>query len=122
MKLKDILFETKVFQNNFIKIQIIQDELKNIFMNRTPEIKFDSNGMYIALNQFELRTFESEKKSDKFTLEDAGYIDDIKGIKKYYVSFIDEIQNAEDEPKQENEPKESPPKKFEMPQLPAGYY
>ena len=45
MKLKDLLLEVRLFQNSFIKIDIVEAELNKIFSqsDKKPEIEFDKN-------------------------------------------------------------------------------
>lgn len=89
MKLKDLLFEVRIFQNNFIKVDMIKDELKMIFNNTdVPEISFDVDGMYIAMDNFKLREFDNYGGFKKFSISDAGLINHVKNIRKYYVEFI----------------------------------
>ena len=69
MKLKDLLFEVRIFQNNFIKVDMIKDELKMIFNNTdVPEISFDADGMYIAMDNFKLREFDNYGGFKKFSI------------------------------------------------------
>ncbi len=89
MKLKDLLFEVRIFQNNFIKVDMIKDELKMIFNNNDiPEISFDTDGMYIAMDNFKLREFDNYGGFKKFSISDAGLINHVKNIRKYYIEFI----------------------------------
>jgi len=92
MKLKDILNETRIFQNNFIKLDIIKNEFKRIFGENTPEIKFDNNGMFIKLDNLSYTEFNASD-IDNFSLSDAGIIDEHKNIKKFYIEFIKPLEN-----------------------------
>jgi hypothetical protein len=92
MKLKDLLNETRIYQNNFIKIAMVEDTLKTLFGETPPEIEFDTDGMFIQLDTFMFRNYENGTTDDqtneqKFYLTDAGFVDELKGIKKYYIEF-----------------------------------
>lgn len=87
MKLKDLLFETRIFQNNFVKVEMIQDELIVLFPENTPEVKFDDKGMYIAIDNFQYRELETKGGFKKFFLTDSGLVNEIKNITKYYIEF-----------------------------------
>jgi len=107
MKLRDLLNETRVFQNNFIKVDMVEDELKKIFKNeKTPKIKFDEDGMFITVDNFTYRHYFQENNFNTFSLIDAGLIDEIKNIKKYYVEFNkvkpeEEIEDGEESSNEE---------------------
>jgi len=95
MKLKDLL-ETKIYPNNFIKIDMVKNELERIFNSEAPEINFDDDGLYIKLDNFNLRELENNPMN-KFSITDAGFEnekDEVKGIKKYYIEYtkIDKFQ------------------------------
>lgn len=89
MKLEDLILEVRVFQNNFIKVDMVTDELKKIFKNeKVPQVKFDEDGMFILVDNFIYRNFLQEGVFNTFSLVDAGIVDEIKNIKKYYIEFI----------------------------------
>jgi len=96
MKLKDLL-ETKIYPNNFIKIDMVKNELERIFNSEAPEVKFDDDdGLYIKLDNFTLRELENNPMN-KFSITDAGFEnekDEVNGIKKYYIEYmkIDKFQ------------------------------
>jgi len=96
MKLKDLfkkenkLNEVNVFQNNYIKVQMIEDNLKKIFVDNVPPIKYDDTGMYIKLDNMLYREIENNPM-ETFQLTAAGFeneADQAKGLKKYYVEYI----------------------------------
>lgn len=87
MKLRELINEVNIFQNNFVKIEMVQDELKKVFGDEAPKIKFDEDGLYITMDNFLFREYENNPL-DSFTLTDAGMIDEVKNIKKYYVEYV----------------------------------
>ena len=65
MKVRDLILEARIYQNNFIKVDIIEDELKRIFSAESddppaaygvkeksiPKVNFDADGMYITMDK-----------------------------------------------------------------------
>lgn len=104
MKLKDLLYETRIFQNNFIKVDMVEDELKKIFKeDEVPKIEFDEDGMFITLDNFTYRHYNSIGGFDSFSLTDGGIVDEINNIKKYYIEF------TKQEDPSKNKTEEKPP-------------
>jgi len=103
MKLKDLLNEVTVHQNNFVKIDMVEKELEEIFGDEAPKIKFDEEGLYIRMDNFLMRDYESNPMNS-FTLTDSGFDndkDEVKNIRRYYVEYTkiekDETPPEEDE-------------------------
>jgi hypothetical protein len=86
MKIHDLIMEVRIFTNNFVKISMVEDELKVIF-DDTPTIQFDENGMFIILNTFQFREYEMKESFKNFFLSDAGIIDEIKNTSKFYIEY-----------------------------------
>lgn len=89
MKLRDLLNEIKIHQNNFVKIDMVENQLKNIFQEDMPKIQFDEDGLYIKLDNFQYREINNNPM-DTFTITDAGFEnekDEVKNIKKYYIEY-----------------------------------
>lgn len=89
MKLKDLINEVRIFQNNFIKIDTVKDKLKEFFGEENmPEIGFDDKGMFVKI-KMELTTREEEiiDSLDFFTLTDGIVVDEMKNIKKFYIEY-----------------------------------
>lgn len=107
MKLRE-LNEVKVFQNNFIKVGMVEDALKMLFPENTPSVKFDEAGLYIVLDSFDFRDYEN-KKMGSFTLTDAGIFDERKNIKKYYVEYFKSLNKDTTEPTSTTPTEETPP-------------
>ena len=84
MKLRELLFENRIFQNNFIKISMVEEELKRIFTDEKPQIKYDENGMFILMKN---SLYRNDRIFSKFSLSDGGIEDEKKNIKKYYIEF-----------------------------------
>lgn len=88
MKLRDLLVEARIFQNNFIKVGMVEEELKSVFgEEEMPKVEFDADGMFIKMDNFKMRDYETAGGLKKFSLSDAGLVDEIKNIKKYYIEF-----------------------------------
>lgn len=85
--LKQILNENRIFQNNFIKISMIEDELALIFPENTPIVKFDNSGAYILLDNFQIKEYD-QKPMSKFLLIPGELVDFQKQITKYYLEFF----------------------------------
>ena len=98
MKLKDLLYEARIFQNNFIKLDIVEDEFKRIFGENTPKIEFDNDGMFIKLDTFTYNEYESADTVPHISLSDAGVVDEIKNIKKFYIEYTKPTETPETEP------------------------
>lgn len=102
MKVRDLIVETRIFQNNFIKIGIVEEEIKQIFgEEEAPKIEFDEDGMFIKMDNFMYRNYETNGGLNKFSLTDVGIIDELKNIKKYYIEFtkateVDNKENTEE--------------------------
>jgi len=101
MKLKDLLNEVVVHQNNFIKIDMVEKELGLIFGEDAPKPAFDENGMYVKMDNFLYREIENNPMNS-FTLTDAGFEnekDEIKNTRKYYVEYtkVDKVGNTNTE-------------------------
>ncbi len=88
MKLKDLLFEVRIFQNNFVKVEMVTNELSSLFSEKVPKVEFDDNGLYITIDNFQYRELEMNGGFKKFTLTDAGLVNEVKNIKKYYLEYI----------------------------------
>lgn len=88
MKLKDLLFEVRIFQNNFVKIEMVENELSTLFSEKVPEVKFDDSGLYITIDNFQYRDMEMNGGFKKFSLTDAGLVNEVKNIKKYYIEYV----------------------------------
>ena len=90
MKLRDLITEARIFQNNFIRVGMVEEEFKRIFADKqvNPKIDFDTNGMFVILNNFAFADFENMKSNDQFTLVDGGVDDEIKNTRKFYIEFI----------------------------------
>jgi len=97
MTLKDVnnslLVEnmSNIFQNNLIKVQMVKDQLKQIFDDdNTPDIDFDENGLYIKITNFQARNLENISLKS-FVLQPMGFDSDddkILNIKKFYIQYI----------------------------------
>lgn len=113
MKLKELLLvtESRIFPNNFVRINIVEAEFKRIFGDgEAPKIKFDDSGMYVILDTFAKRMFDAAETDEKFTLSDAGLIDEIKNTNKFYIEFI-KAEDTEDQTETPagSETEETPP-------------
>ena len=90
MKLRDLIAEARIFQNNFIRVGMVEEEFSRIFSDSqvTPKIDFDTNGMFVVLNNFQFADFENMKSNDQFVLVDNGVDNEIKNTRKFYIEFI----------------------------------
>lgn len=94
MKLKDLINEVKIYQNNFIKIGMVENDLKTLFPENTPQVKFDTEGLYVVLDTFQFRDYEN-KRLTSFILTDAGLFDEMKNTKKYYVEYFKQVTKTD---------------------------
>jgi len=104
MKLKDLknlLNESRIFQNNFVKIDIVKKELALIFVDNFPKIEFDNDGLFIKIDDFTYSKYKLDEVFDKFSLSEGIMIDEIKNIKKYYIEFTTPIEPEETESTEE---------------------
>jgi len=104
MKLKDLLSEVKVQENNFVKVDMVKDELKQIFGEDAPKTMFDEDGLYIKLDNFQLRDLDNTPMST-FSITDTGFEndkDEAKAIKKYYIEYV-KTEKTEFPPEMEDE-------------------
>lgn len=107
MRLRDLILEVRVFQNNFIKVDLVEEELKKIFAQaeNIPKVNFDKDGMFITMDNFTLREYDNFYGDDeltKFTLTDAGVVDEKNNINKYYIEYT-VIPKEEEEEKEGDE-------------------
>lgn len=138
MKVRDLLLEVRLFQNSFIKLDIVETELKKVFSqsDTIPKIAFDKDGMFITIDNFALREYENYYAQSKlntpptdnpsdtppdttvkspeittdrpFTLSYAGVIDEIKNVRKYYIEYIKIPEIEDEEAPSEEEPAPAP--------------
>ena len=108
MKVSDLILEVRVFQNNFVRIGIIEKELEKLFdtsdeppeisgqPSNIPTVDFDKDGsgMYIIMNNATLRKFENLDGLNKFTLTDTGIVDEDNNT-KYYIEYIEPPEEEE---------------------------
>jgi len=96
MRLRNLLIEARVFQNNFIRVSMIEEEFNRIFQGQEniPKLEFDENGMYTVVDNFFSRQLESNLNTDVFSLSDGGFVDQIKSKRKLYIEFtkIDAVE------------------------------
>jgi hypothetical protein len=123
MKLKDLLNEVRIFQHNFIKTDVVGNELKMIFGDEAPAIEFDNDGLFIIMDIFQTRKYEEsfegiDIEDRKFFLSDGGFMDDLKSTKKYYIEFTRPLDDEEDTPGEDSEEKPAP--EAQQPALAAG--
>jgi len=128
MKISDLLLEVRLYQNNYIKIGIVEDELKKIFStsDNVPKINFDDDGMFIILDNFEQNAYEAYKNANAnkpseetaapeenkdantstaiFELTDVGIFNQLNNTKKYYIEYIKIIDKEEPEESTETPP------------------
>jgi hypothetical protein len=98
MKLRDLILEARIFQNNFIKISLVEEELNMIFdEDETPKIKFDEDGMYIEMDNFLYRNYEIGGGLQKFSLSESDVVDEVKNIKKYYIEYLEAPASTQEE-------------------------
>lgn len=107
MKLRDLIVEARIFQNNFIRVGMVEEEFNRIFSDSQvkPKIDFDTNGMFVVLNNFQFADFENMKSNDQFVLVDNGVDNEIKNTRKFYIEFI----KAEETPGTEESGSETDP-------------
>lgn len=110
MKISDLINEVKIFQNNYVRVDMAKKALEKLFPENTPNIMFDEVGMYIVLDNFAFRDYENGSLG-AFSLSEDGIVDEIKNTKKYYLEFIKPVvseepagDNAEAEEPTESEP------------------
>lgn len=106
MKLKDLLFEARIFGNNFIKINMIENELSRIFVEDKPKIQFDENGLYIMLDIVQFKMIEQNPFMDKFALSEPEIKSDGENVKKFYIDVISINDEEPKEPTSEEPPAE----------------
>lgn len=88
MKLKDLLItENGIFQNNYVRVNMVEDALQKLFPNDEIAIEFDENGLFIILDDFQFREYETQGLTG-FKLTLSGLFDEIKNTKKYYIELI----------------------------------
>lgn len=114
MKVKDLIYEVRIFQHQFVKTDLIKNELFIIFGNDLPVIDFDDSGLFIIMDNFQIRDYENSFagkpiEERKFFLSDGGVIDEIKNIKKYYVEFTRPIKDDNEQKTAETNTETSEP-------------
>lgn len=89
MRLRNLLIEARVFQNNFIRVSMIEQEFNRIFQGQEniPKLDFDENGMYTVVDNFLSNQLESKLNTAVFSLSDGGFVDQIKSKRKRYIEF-----------------------------------
>ncbi len=107
MRLKDLLLEveeaeaattvepvtpqqTTVLQQNFVRINMIQNEITRIFgKGNEPKTGFDDTGMFIVLDDTQLREYTYHNdKGVVFTLPEQPFdVDEKSNIKKFRIMF-----------------------------------
>ena len=110
MKLRELLSETTIHQNNFVKIDMVGKELEEIFGEDAPKINFDEEGLYIKMDNFLMRYYEGNPMNS-FTLTDSVFDnekDEVKNIKRYYVEYtkIEKVETTTEEDEIETKPTE----------------
>lgn len=111
MKLKDLISEVKIYQNNFIKINMAEKFIKEIVgeygsIENMPRLEFDNDGLFILLDTMMYREFDNKLASipeneKTFFLTGGTVVDDRKNIKKYYIEFM-KVEEDDAETKDSN--------------------
>lgn len=91
MKITQLLKEVKLFKNNFVRISMAETAIAKLYPTETPKINFDDLGMYIILDTFQIRDYENIGMNG-FTLSEAGIVNEIKNLKKFYIEYIKPIE------------------------------
>lgn len=94
MTINDLISEAHIFKNNFVRIDMATEAIKQLFPENTPKIQFDEDGMYIILDTFQFRDY-SDTGMGAFTLTEAGIADEIKNTKKYYLEYVKPVKPEE---------------------------